>query len=170
MCKYNGRIYLMRKNILHLLLRYFTNLYRNFSLSRAKVHTWHYCIRWFACTENSCNLNWNNFNFSFACFECGKRFVRRNDQRVHELLHTSYEQFDCKKCGQRFRRQIYLRKHESSCRVINDNANMNKWSPQEWTTTHSVYEENLSLCKNISVFSIQCCSCLVLRVVTYNYL
>ncbi|EJW87667.1 zinc finger protein [Wuchereria bancrofti] len=58
----------------------------------------------------------------FACFECGKRFVRRNDQRVHELLHTLHEQFDCKKCGQRFRRQIYLKKHENSCRVINDNT------------------------------------------------
>ncbi|KAM3719538.1 Zinc finger protein [Dirofilaria immitis] len=57
----------------------------------------------------------------FVCFECGKRFVRRNDQRVHEMLHITHEQFDCKKCGQRFRRQIYLRKHESSCRVINDN-------------------------------------------------
>ncbi|VDN08454.1 unnamed protein product [Thelazia callipaeda] len=56
----------------------------------------------------------------FACYQCGKRFVRRNDQRVHERLHSTKRENSCKKCGQHFRGLVSRQAHERTCKVINN--------------------------------------------------
>ncbi|WKX95216.1 hypothetical protein Q1695_012013 [Nippostrongylus brasiliensis] len=51
----------------------------------------------------------------FACLFCERTFVRKNDLKVHELTHSTQNEFICRRCGSSFRRLVYLQKHEKRC-------------------------------------------------------
>lgn len=46
----------------------------------------------------------------YECEQCGRRFVRRNDLKVHEGTHRTREH-ECSVCGQGFARRTELQKH-----------------------------------------------------------
>uniref|UniRef100_A0A8R1XMC2 C2H2-type domain-containing protein n=1 Tax=Onchocerca volvulus TaxID=6282 RepID=A0A8R1XMC2_ONCVO len=47
----------------------------------------------------------------YKCEQCGKRFVRRNDLRVHSDIHNTACKYICPTCKQMFRRRIHFQKH-----------------------------------------------------------
>ncbi|KHN88940.1 Zinc finger and SCAN domain-containing protein 10 [Toxocara canis] len=50
----------------------------------------------------------------YKCEQCGKSFVRRNDLRTHETMHSADWGFVCDTCGQKFRCSAYLKRHNRS--------------------------------------------------------
>lgn len=48
---------------------------------------------------------------SFTCFECGKRFNRQTNLKIHKRVHTGEKEFGCDACGKRFNRQSNLKTH-----------------------------------------------------------
>ncbi|KHN88936.1 Zinc finger protein [Toxocara canis] len=47
----------------------------------------------------------------YKCEQCEKTFVRRNDLRTHEALHSASFDYVCDVCGQRFKRSTYMKRH-----------------------------------------------------------
>lgn len=52
--------------------------------------------------------------FSYKCGQCDKSFVRRNDLRTHEALHSATLEHICDTCGQKFKRASYLKRHSKT--------------------------------------------------------
>ncbi|CAI4221496.1 unnamed protein product [Auanema sp. JU1783] len=51
----------------------------------------------------------------FSCLHCDKSFVRKNDLKVHEQIHSLQSGHDCPFCKKTFKRSIYLMKHSKKC-------------------------------------------------------
>uniref|UniRef100_A0A0M3I4X1 Protein krueppel n=1 Tax=Ascaris lumbricoides TaxID=6252 RepID=A0A0M3I4X1_ASCLU len=50
----------------------------------------------------------------YKCGQCDKSFVRRNDLRTHEALHSATLEHICDTCGQKFKRASYLKRHSKT--------------------------------------------------------
>ncbi|KAI6218144.1 Zinc finger protein [Aphelenchoides fujianensis] len=51
----------------------------------------------------------------FVCGTCSKRFIRRNDLKMHEGTHDENAGQQCAHCGRHFKRDLYLKKHLRIC-------------------------------------------------------
>ncbi|VBB25595.1 unnamed protein product [Acanthocheilonema viteae] len=51
----------------------------------------------------------------YKCEQCEKRFVRRNDLRVHSDIHNTECKYICPTCKQMFQRRIHFQKHARKC-------------------------------------------------------
>ncbi|CAG9530987.1 unnamed protein product [Cercopithifilaria johnstoni] len=51
----------------------------------------------------------------YKCEQCEKRFVRRNDLRVHSDIHNTECKYVCTTCKQMFQRRIHFQKHVRKC-------------------------------------------------------
>uniref|UniRef100_A0A3B5M226 C2H2-type domain-containing protein n=1 Tax=Xiphophorus couchianus TaxID=32473 RepID=A0A3B5M226_9TELE len=47
----------------------------------------------------------------YGCQDCGKRFSKRSNLKVHQLLHSGEKPHACEACGKRFRDRSHLRNH-----------------------------------------------------------
>uniref|UniRef100_A0A915BZU6 C2H2-type domain-containing protein n=2 Tax=Parascaris univalens TaxID=6257 RepID=A0A915BZU6_PARUN len=50
----------------------------------------------------------------YKCGQCERSFVRRNDLRTHEALHSATLEHICDICGQKFKRASYLKRHSKT--------------------------------------------------------
>ncbi|KAK6102791.1 Zinc finger C2H2 type family protein [Brugia pahangi] len=51
----------------------------------------------------------------YKCEQCEKRFVRRNDLRIHSDIHNTECKYVCPTCKQMFQRRIHFQKHAKKC-------------------------------------------------------